>query len=168
MSESEDEVIPEDEEEEEEEDEEEEEEEEEDEEENFIDETKEWEMEGGPVVEPVSDYTDGRFETSQLNQYVQHYHPEVKSYSYKDMYENMAKPNPTLSFLTRFEITSVLGLRAQQLNTGAEPMIETDLTDSYQIAKKELEMSKLPFIIRRPLPDGSFVHLRVNDLAYLA
>ena len=166
MSESEDEVVPDDEEEEEEE-EEEEDDEDENEEENFIDETKEWEMEGNPVVESVTDYTDGRFEVAQLNQYVQHYHPEVKSYSYADMYENMAKPNPTLSFLTRFEITSVLGLRAQQLNTGAEPMIETDLTDSYQIAKKELEMSRLPFIIRRPLPDGSFVHLRVNELAYL-
>ena len=89
----------------------------------------------------------------------------MKSYTYSEMYENMAKPNPTLAFLTRFEITSVLGYRALQLNTGAEPMIETDLTDSYQIAKKELEMAKLPFIIKRPLPDGSFVHVRVSDLA---
>jgi DNA-directed RNA polymerase I, II, and III subunit RPABC2 len=127
-------------------------------------EVKEWESETSPVETP-SDFLDGRFDVPQLHQYVQQYHPEIKSYSYSDMYENMEKPNPTLSFLTRFEITSVLGYRALQLNTGAEPLIETDLTDSYQIAKKELEMAKLPFIIRRPLPDGTFVHVKVQDLA---
>ena len=160
MSESEDEPLQEDVEEEEEEDEEDDENTTED--ENY-DEVKEWETEG-TTLESASDFVDGRFDSSQLQQYVQQYHPEMKSYTYSEMYENMAKPNPTLAFLTRFEITSVLGYRLQ-LNTGAEPMIETDLTDSYQIAKKELEMAKLPFIIKRPLPDGSFVHVRVSDLA---
>jgi DNA-directed RNA polymerase subunit K/omega len=54
-----------------------------------------------------------------------------------------------------------------QLNKGAEPLIDTDLTDSYQIAKKELDYGKLPFIIRRPLPDGTFVHVRACDLQML-
>jgi DNA-directed RNA polymerase I, II, and III subunit RPABC2 len=167
MSESEDEQIPEEVEEEEEEDEEEDDDEENSEDGEYIDEVKEWEADNSTSTETISDFTDGRFETSQLNQYVQQYHPEIKSYTYEEMYENMTKPNPTVSFLTRFEITSVLGYRALQLNSGAEPMVETDLTDSYQIAKKELEMSKLPFIIRRPLPDGTFVHLHLKDLDYL-
>jgi DNA-directed RNA polymerase I, II, and III subunit RPABC2 len=167
MSDSEDDRLPEDADVEEEEDEDEEEEEDDvmSQDDNFVDEVKEWETDA--AVESVSDYTDGRFDPASLHQYVQQYHPEIKSYTYSDMYENMAKPNPTLSFLTRFEITSVLGLRTQQLNTGAEPFIETDLTDSYQIAKKELELAKLPFIIRRPLPNGSFVHVRVSELAFL-
>ena len=164
MSESEDEPLPE--EIDEDEDEEEDEEEDNSEDGEYIDEVKEWESEN-TVADPISDFTDGRFEPAQLNQYVQQYHPETKSYTYEEMYETMAKPNPTVSFLTRFEITSVLGYRALQLNSGAEPMVETDLTDSYQIAKKELEMSKLPFIIRRPLPNGTFVHLRIADLVYL-
>jgi len=166
MSESEDEQLPDDIEEDEE-DEEEDEEEENSEDGEYVDEVKEWENENITTNELVPDFADGRFDTTQLSQYVQQYHPEVKSYTYDDMYENMSKPNSTVSFLTRFEVTSVLGYRALQLNSGAEPMIETDLLDSYQIAKKELEMSKLPFIIRRPLPDGTFIHLRVNELDYL-
>ena len=167
MSESEDERLPEEVDEEEEEEDDEDEEENNSQDDNYVDEVKEWETDGNAVVESVSDYTDGRFDPQNLRQYVQQYHPEMKSYTYQEMYENMATPNPTLNFLTRFEITSVLGLRTQQLNTGAEPLIETDLTDSYQIAKKELELSKLPFVIRRPLPNGTFVHVRLEDLANL-
>jgi DNA-directed RNA polymerase I, II, and III subunit RPABC2 len=167
MSESEDEQVPEEVDEEEEDENDEIYEENETDDEEYTDELKEWEAEGNNPVEAVPDFTDGRFDSTQLQQYVQQYHPEIKSYTYSDMYENMAKPNTTLSFMTRFEVSSILGYRALQLNSGAEPLIETDLTDSYQIAKKELEASKLPFVIRRPLPDGTFVHLKVRDLAYL-
>jgi DNA-directed RNA polymerase subunit K/omega len=36
--------------------------------------------------------------------------------------------------------------------------------DGYVIAQKELEDKKIPFIIRRPLPNGGSEFWRLNDL----
>jgi len=133
--------------------------------EKFVDEVSAWEDEEA-VVEHPTDFSDGKFDTANMLQYMQKHHPEINSYTYEEMHESMSKENPTLQFLTRFEVTSLLGYRTLQLNDGAEPLIETDLCDSYQIAKKELELGKLPFFIRRPLPNGSFVHVRCSELEY--
>jgi DNA-directed RNA polymerase I, II, and III subunit RPABC2 len=139
--------------------------EEESEDEKFVEEVSAWEDEE-TVLEHPTDFSDGKFETTHMQHYLNKHHPEMKAYTYEEMQENMAQENPTLQFLTRYEVTSLLGYRTLQLNHGAEPIIETDLTDSYQIAKKELEMGKLPFIVRRPLPNGSFVHVRCSELEY--
>jgi len=134
------------------------------EEEQFVDEIETWEGEEEPFQ--YSQASDGKFDKVQIDDYVKAHHPEVKAYTYEDMYKTMAT-NETIGFFTRFEVAGILGFRALQLNKGAEPFIETDLTDSYQIAKRELETGNLPFIIRRPLPNGTFVHVRAQDLQLL-
>jgi DNA-directed RNA polymerase I, II, and III subunit RPABC2 len=42
-----------------------------------------------------------------------------------------------------------------------------DLESPIDIAKKELMERKIPFIIRRPLPDGSYEDWRVDELRIL-
>jgi len=135
------------------------------EEDKFVNDIETWEGESESFQTNV-DFSDGKFDKSQIDEYVKKHHPEVSAYTYDEMYKTMTS-NETLCFLTRFEVTAMLGFRTMQLNKGAEPLIDTDLTDSYQIAKKELDYGKLPFIIRRPLPDGTFVHVRACDLQML-
>jgi DNA-directed RNA polymerase I, II, and III subunit RPABC2 len=72
----------------------------------------------------------------------------------------------TLPILTKYERTRILGQRAKQINAGANAYIEIpeDVIDGYIIAQMELEAKKTPYIIRRPLPNGSFEYWKLSDL----
>jgi len=83
----------------------------------------------------------------------------------------------TYPFLTLYEKTKVIGLRASQLAQGAPPFIDIPdgrgdkskgeasyLTNVYDIAVAELEAKRLPFILKRPLPNGEFEYWRLADL----
>lgn len=72
----------------------------------------------------------------------------------------------TYPFLTNYERTKCISFRASQISNGAKPymVIPAGVTDSYEIAKLELENKRLPFIIKRPIPDGSFEVWRLSDL----
>ena len=75
----------------------------------------------------------------------------------------------TYPFLTLYERTKVIAFRAAQLAKGAAPFIDVPeyLTDVYEIAKAELEAKRLPFILKRPLPNGQFEYWRLADLILL-
>jgi DNA-directed RNA polymerase I, II, and III subunit RPABC2 len=75
----------------------------------------------------------------------------------------------TYPFLTVFERTKIIGLRANQLSKGAVPYVAVPphLTDVRDIARYELEQKRLPFIIKRPLPNGTFEYWRLSDLMLL-
>jgi DNA-directed RNA polymerase I, II, and III subunit RPABC2 len=75
----------------------------------------------------------------------------------------------TVPILSKFEKTRVLGLRAKQINEGAKPFIELNQSnyDGYLIACQELAEKKIPFIIRRPMPNGSSEYWRLKDLEIL-
>ena len=76
----------------------------------------------------------------------------------------------TLPFVTRYEKARVIGERAKQINSGAKPFVEVEqsMIDGYLIALKEFEEKKIPFIIRRPLPDGTSEYWRLSDLEIIA
>ena len=108
---------------------------------------------------------------------IENFHPELKTLNYEEV-EALAtvirdKQNfiidplhRTLPILTRYEKARILGERARQINSGASPMIEIEptLIDGYLIALKELEQKRIPFIIQRPLPNGTSEYWRVSDL----
>lgn len=108
---------------------------------------------------------------------IEDFHPELKTLNYEEV-EALAtvvrdKQNfiidplhKTLPILTRYEKARILGERARQINAGASPMIEVEptLIDGYLIALKELEQKRIPFIIQRPLPNGTSEYWRVSDL----
>jgi DNA-directed RNA polymerase I, II, and III subunit RPABC2 len=72
----------------------------------------------------------------------------------------------TLPLLTKYERTRVLGQRAKQINDGAMPFVKVPegVIDGYLIALKELEEKKIPFIIRRPLPNRGSEYWHLEDL----
>lgn len=66
---------------------------------------------------------------------------------------------------TRYERARVLGTRALQIAMCAPVMVEIDSeSDPLQIAAKELRERKIPIIIRRYLPDGSFEDWGIDEL----
>lgn len=75
----------------------------------------------------------------------------------------------TYPFLTNFERTKIIGLRANQISRGSTPFIDVPrhITDVRDIARLELEQKRLPYIIKRPLPNGKFEYWRLIDLIIL-
>ena len=72
-------------------------------------------------------------------------------------------------FLTQYERTKIIGLRANQLSQSARPYIDVPehVTNVWDIARMELDQRRLPFIIRRPMPDGTHEYWRLADLLIL-
>jgi len=104
-------------------------------------------------------------------------HPEIWPDYQETVMEKMIMTGPyppekedvahtTYPFLTLYEKTKILGLRASQLAQGARPFIDVPdyLTTEYEIAVAELKAKRLPFIIKRPLPNGEFEYWRLTDL----
>jgi DNA-directed RNA polymerase I, II, and III subunit RPABC2 len=71
----------------------------------------------------------------------------------------------TTPYMTKYERARVLGTRALQIAMCAPLMVEPDgETDPLQIAMRELKEKKIPMIIRRYLPDGSFEDWSIDEL----
>ena len=118
-----------------------------------------------------------KFDSELKKKYIASFHPESLSYNNEET-ESMSHVtrndagtiidpfHKTLPFLTKYEKTRILGIRTKQLNEGAKPYVDVNPTiiDGYIIAQLELEHKKLPFIIRRPIPNGSSELWRLQDL----
>lgn len=72
-------------------------------------------------------------------------------------------------WITQYERTKILGFRANQLAKGARPYIEVPkyVVDTLEIARIELKERRLPFIISRIMPDGTFEFWRLSDMMIL-
>jgi|UniRef100_A0A6C0JWW9 DNA-directed RNA polymerase subunit K/omega len=84
-----------------------------------------------------------------------------------DQQDKFHKSQP---FLSVYERTKILGFRANQLAQGARSYLKPvpdHITSTLEIAKLELNQRLLPFIIKRPIPDGSFEYWRLTDLMIL-
>jgi DNA-directed RNA polymerase I, II, and III subunit RPABC2 len=118
-----------------------------------------------------------KFETEITKNYINEFHPEC----FIQNYDEIAKlavvvrnsdniiidPNHrTIPFLTKYEKARVLGQRAKQIETGSKPFVKIteNIVDSYIIAELELREKKIPFIIRRPLPNGTCEYWYLRDL----
>ena len=74
----------------------------------------------------------------------------------------------TTPFLTKYEKARIIGARALQISKNSPILISTENlageTDPIVIAEMELREGKIPFIIRRHLPDGSYEDWPVKEL----
>ena len=72
----------------------------------------------------------------------------------------------TIPILSKYERTRILGQRSTQLQNGANPFIDvpSGIINSMTIAEMELKEKKIPFIIRRPLPNRGCEYWKVEDL----
>ena len=79
-----------------------------------------------------------------------------------------SKERITTRFLTKYEKARILGARALQISKNAPILVDIQPGewDPLKIAEKELVERKIPFIIRRYLPDGSYEDWKVEDLIY--
>ena len=75
----------------------------------------------------------------------------------------------TIPILTKYEKARILGVRAKQINSGSLPFIDIkdQIIDGYLIAEMELAEKKIPFIVRRPLPNGASEYWKLQDLEIL-
>ena len=100
---------------------------------------------------------------------IQHNDEEVETLCkiVRDDEGNIVDPlHKTVPFITKYEKARILGERARQINAGAKPFIKTEKTliDGYLIALREYEEKKIPFIVRRPLPNGGSEYWKLADL----
>jgi DNA-directed RNA polymerase I, II, and III subunit RPABC2 len=98
-----------------------------------------------------------------------HNNKEIESLTIviRDKYNNVIDDlHKTIPYLTKYERTRILGQRAKQILSGSSPFVEVDkeIVDSYIIAEMELKAKKIPFIIRRPLPNGGSEYWKLKDL----
>ena len=118
-----------------------------------------------------------KFDENLNSKLITDYHPELNVHNYdevdamsrivRDENGNIVDPfHKTLPFITRYEKARILGERAKQLNSGAKAMITVEPTviDGYLIALKEFEEKKIPFIIKRPLPNGGCEYWKFSDM----
>ncbi|KAI3430166.1 uncharacterized protein J3R85_008186 [Psidium guajava] len=83
----------------------------------------------------------------------------------KEEQEPVERPRKTSKFMTKYERARILGTRALQISMNAPVMVELEgETDPLEIAMKELRERKIPFTIRRYLPDGSYEDWGVDEL----
>ena len=74
----------------------------------------------------------------------------------------------TSKYLSKYEKTKVLGIRALQISTGSPPTIDIgNETDALKIAEMELLEKKIPIVIRRYLPNGKYEDWKVNELSLI-
>ncbi|KAM3757507.1 hypothetical protein ACB098_02G193500 [Castanea mollissima] len=79
--------------------------------------------------------------------------------------EAVERLRKTSKYMTKYERARILGTRALQISMNAPVMVELEgETDPLEIAMKELRERKIPFTIRRYLPDGSYEDWGVDEL----
>jgi DNA-directed RNA polymerase subunit K/omega len=106
--------------------------------------------------------------------YVKRVHPEIVFPDTKELEMILAsygaKENPVIRrskpILSKYEATSIVGMRAQQIVQGSAPLIETDLENPIDVAMAELKAKILPIIVRRIMADGSAEYWRLSELTY--
>lgn len=121
-----------------------------------------------------------KFQENMNMSFLEKMHPETRSINYDEMVA-LAKTvrdktgkiidplHKTLPFLTKYERARVIGARAEQIDHGGEPFIPLDesIINGRTIALLEFEARKIPFILARPLPNGSTEYWHLHDLEVL-
>lgn len=149
-------------------------------EDNEIQEDDEYDDEDETDEEDSDDEDLQKLEGYEEKNVLVNYHPEVTQISeeqlqvlsnvVKDKNGNIIDPfHKTIPILTKYEKAKIIGIRAQQINSGSEPFIPVDsnMIDGLTIAHEELVQRKIPFIIRRPMPNGTSEYWNINDLELL-
>ena len=87
--------------------------------------------------------------------------------------ESLGKDKISKPIMTIYEFDKIIGIRTQQLSSGATPFIGniknvSSNMELRKVALEELKQGKLPFIIERVLPNKKKEHYRVRDLDLVA
>lgn len=127
--------------------------------------------------DPLGEVYLKKFDKEINDNYLVNIHPESVSLNYDEilaMTKIVRDKNgiiiddlhKTIPYLTKYEKARILGQRAKQINSGATAFVKVPekVIDGYIIAELELQEKRVPFIIRRPLPNGGSEYWKVSDL----
>jgi DNA-directed RNA polymerase I, II, and III subunit RPABC2 len=121
-------------------------------------------------VAPVIEADDDEEELELMDEdYIQRVHPEAilpDSRELRAILANKDIVRRSRPILSKYEATSIVGMRAQQIAKGSTPFIDTDDTDPIEIATKELRAKLIPVIVRRIMPDNVSEYWRLTELTY--
>lgn len=130
----------------------------------------------------ISDMNDEyfkKFEKTSKMDYIKRAHPEQISHNSDEVVKlsritriNNCIVDPfhrSIPILSKYEKTQILGQRSVQIENGATPFIHVpdNIINSHIIAEMELAQKKIPFIIRRPMYDGTCEYWKISDLEVL-
>ena len=121
-----------------------------------------------------------KFDSSVRERFIEEVHPQSLAHNFEEVLGLAAVTRDargqivdslhrTTPVLTKYEKTRILGQRAAQINSGSKPLVQVPkgIFQGHLIAEMELEARKIPFIIRRPLPNGGSEYWRVKDLEHI-
>ena len=122
-----------------------------------------------------------KFDDDLKKEYLEAIHPESKQYNYNEI-ESLCKIvrnsdgdivdelHKTQCWISKYEYTRIIGQRTKQLNQGVKPFINvpSNIINNDIIAEMEMKEKKLPFIIRRPLPNGGSEFWKLKDLELIS
>ena len=76
--------------------------------------------------------------------------------------------NNSKNIMTKYEKTSIVGVRMEQLAYGAPSTLSTEQLKKFNnikdIANEELHQKKIPFMLLRTLPNKSQEYWRISDM----
>lgn len=115
-----------------------------------------------------NDFSEDEEDTTDLNldeEEPQSSENTFKFATYSNIIENIAKkPKKTIPLLSKFERARIMGVRLQQLANGAKPRVDvTNMKSMNEILEQELIQRKIPFIIRRTLPNGTYEDWKLEE-----
>ncbi|XP_042503974.1 DNA-directed RNA polymerases II, IV and V subunit 6A-like [Macadamia integrifolia] len=114
---------------------------------------------------PEPEVEEGAEEDVENNNNEDDTDPLVAEVEEKEVREPVQRTRKTSKYMTKYERARILGTRALQISMNAPVMVELEgETDPLDIAMKELRQRKIPFTIRRYLPDGSYEDWGVDEL----
>jgi len=117
-----------------------------------------------PFEEKISDSEEEEYDEDVVNDVVGGNDIDINEF-YKS-YDKNRKNFKTSPVLSKYEKTRIISERVQQLSNGGIPFISN--TESYSsifdIALKELDMKKLPFIIKRTISGNKCELWKLEDL----
>ena len=127
--------------------------------------------------DPTGEVYLQKFDKEINDNYLVNVHPESAIHNYDEILA-MTKVvrdkngiiiddlHKTIPYLTKYEKARILGQRAKQINSGATAFVKVPekVMDGYLIAELELQEKRVPFIIRRPMPNGGSEYWSIKDL----
>ena len=82
---------------------------------------------------------------------------------------SLSKPKISKMIMTKYEFDAIVSLRTTQISMGAIPFVEINdeiksNIDLRKVAIQELKENKIPYLVKRPLPNNKHEYIRVGDL----
>ena len=118
-----------------------------------------------------------KFDIESKEKYIIKNHPEIIQHNneeivlmskiVRDSNKKVIDPlHKTIPFITKYERAKILGVRAKQINRDAPVFVNVPdgVIDGYTIAMIEYKAKKIPFIVRRPIPNGGCEYWKFEDL----